>query len=118
MPDVLVVVRLGSTTLTDPILGRSVAESHDRWGIWGFSVLEVPDGDYQLLARLRPIVATRRRLLVADGPELVASGLPLLPTLDHPHWTVVVSEPSIAQFARVREVFRGPIDNPAWTGRV
>lgn len=117
IPNILVVVRLGSVTLTDPSLSRSVAESHDRWGIWGFSVLEVPDGDYMLLARLRPIVATRRCLLVADGSELVASGLPLLPTLDHPHWTVVVSEPSSAQFAKVRSIFRGPIDNPAWTHR-
>ena len=32
--------------------------------------------------RLRPIVATRRRLLVANGPELVGAGFPLLPTLD------------------------------------
>jgi hypothetical protein len=56
-------------------------------------------------------------LFVADGHELVAAGLPLLPTLDHPHWTVVVSEPSPDHFARVREVFRGPIDNPAWMGQ-
>lgn len=117
IPDVLVVVRLGSVTLNDPHLSRSVAESYDRWGIWGFSVLGVPDGDYALLARLRPIVATRRRLLVADGPALVAAGLPLLPTLDHPHWTVVVSEPTAAQFAKARTSFRGPVDNPAWTGR-
>lgn len=53
VPGVLVLVRLGSLTLSDPHLSRSVAESHDRWGIWGFSVLEVPGGDYQLLARLR-----------------------------------------------------------------
>ncbi len=81
----------------------------------GFSVLEVPDGDYAALARLRPIVATRRRLLVASGPALVAAGFPLLPTLDHPHWTVLLSEPSSDQFARVRTLFDGPIDNPAWT---
>ncbi|HEY3603154.1 MAG TPA: hypothetical protein VGL04_00685 [Sporichthyaceae bacterium] len=116
VPTVLVLVRLGSLTLSDPHLTRSVAESHDRWGIWGFSVLEVPGGDYHLLARLRPIVATRRRLLVADGTELVAAGLPVLPTLDHPHWTVVVSEPSAEQFAKVRGLFRGPVENPVWVG--
>lgn len=72
-------------------------------------------GDYAVLARLRPIVATRRRLLAASGPALVAAGFPLLPSLDHPHWTVVLSEPSPGQFARVRALFEGPIDNPAWT---
>lgn len=116
VPEVLAVVRLGSVTLGDDALAKSVAECHGRWGLWGFSVLEVPDGDYEQLARLRPIVATRRRLLVASGPELVAAGFPLLPTLDHPHWTVVLSEASADRFARVRLLFHGPIDNPAWQG--
>lgn len=44
VPDLLVVVRLGSVTLDDAALRKSVDECHDRWGIWGFSVLEVPDG--------------------------------------------------------------------------
>lgn len=117
VPAVLVVVRLGTVTLEDAALAKSVAECHERWGMWGFSVLEVPDGDYAALARLRPIVATRRRLLVTSGPALVAAGFPLLPTLDHPHWTVVLSEPLPGQFARVRALFEGPIDNPAWTRR-
>lgn len=117
IPAVLAVVRLGSVTLENAALAKSVAECRERWGMWGFSVLEVPNGDYEHLARLRPIVATRRRLLVASGPELVAAGFPLMPTLDHPHWTVALSEPSTDQFARVRVLFLGPIDNPAWTPR-
>ena len=104
------------TTSPTRHLERSVAECHGRWGIWGFSVLEVPDGDYKLLARLRPIVTQRRLLLVADGHDLVTSGFPLLPTLDFPHWTVQLSEPTPAQFARVRAHFRGPQPNPAWAG--
>jgi hypothetical protein len=117
VPAVLVVVRLGSVALDDGPLRKSVIECHDRWGLWGFSVLEVPDGDYRMLARMRPIVAARRRLLVADGLEVVEAGFPLLPTLDEPHWTVVLSEPTVEQFRRVRALFRGPIDNPAWSGR-
>jgi hypothetical protein len=117
VPAVLVVVRLGSVTLDDEPLRKSVSECHERWGLWGFSVLEVPEGDYAMLARMRPIVTSRRRLLVADGLELVEAGFPLLPTLDDPHWTVVLSEPTAEQFRRVRALFRGPIDNPAWTGR-
>jgi hypothetical protein len=114
-PPPLVVVRLGSLTLEDAALERSVEECHERWGIWGFSVLEVPDGDYGTLARLRPIVAARRRMLVAEGPELIDAGFPLLPTLDHPHWTVVLAAPTPEHFADVRSLFRAPIDNPAWT---
>lgn len=53
-PALLVIVRLGANTLTDTHLGRSISECHQRWGIWGFSVLEVPNGDFDQLARLRP----------------------------------------------------------------
>jgi hypothetical protein len=117
VPDLLVVVRLGSSTLVDEHLAKSTVECHARWGIWGFSVLEVPDGDYDALVRLRPIVATRRRLLVAHGEDLIASGFPLLPTLDAPHWTVTLAAPTVEAFVKVRSHFDGPIENPAWVGR-
>jgi len=39
VPDTIVVVRLGSNTLQDAHLAKSVAETHGRWGLWGFSVL-------------------------------------------------------------------------------
>lgn len=111
---VVIVVRLGERTLQDEHLARTTAETHGRWSIWGFSVLEVPAGDYAELVRLRPFVATRRLLFEANARDLIAAGFPLLPTLDHPHWTVQLSEPTPEQFARVRRLFRGPIANPAW----
>lgn len=110
----LVVVRLGAVTLSDDHLRRAVADCHSRWGLWGFSVLEVPDGDFAQLARLRPIVTARRQLLVASGVELVGAGFPLLPTLDSPHWTVVLTTPTSDVFEGVRRHFRGPIPNPAF----
>jgi hypothetical protein len=117
VPGLLVVVRLGVNTLGDRLLADACERTHARWGIWGFSVLEVPGGDYHELARLRPIVAERRQLLEADGHELAGAGFPLFPTLDYPHWTVVLSEQGSPMFARVRELFRGPIENPSWVGR-
>jgi hypothetical protein len=116
-PSGLVVVRLGARTMEDNLLLRSVEQCHDRWGIWGFSVFEVPDGDYDQLARLRPIVAERRQLLVANASELVDDGFPLLPTLDSPHWTVVLAAATAAQFGRVRMHFEGPIANPSYRPR-
>lgn len=77
--------------------------------------MEVPGGDdFAQLVRLRPEVGERRQILVADGKELIADGFPLLPTLDHPHWTVQMSEPTEGQFGRVRSHFRGPVPNPAF----
>ena len=115
-PELIVVVRLGVKTLDDTHLVRSIEECHFRWGIWGFSVLEVPNGDFSLLARLRPIIAERKQLMVAEGRKLVEAGFPLLPTLDSPHWTVALSSPEPAQLERVRELFVGPIENPTYNG--
>ena len=115
IPETLVVVRLGVVTLSDDRLRLACERCHVRWGVWGFSVLEVPDGnDYEQLVRLRPEVGERRQLLRADGHELAADGFPLLPTLDHPHWTVMLATPSHSLFDRVRSHFDGPITNPAW----
>jgi hypothetical protein len=103
--------------MDDDLLFRSVEQCHERWGIWGFSVLEVPDGDYDQLARMRPIVAERRQLLVADATALIDDGFPLLPTLDSPHWTVVLAAATPALFERVRGHFEGPIANPSYQAR-
>lgn len=110
----LVVVRLVARALDDELLRRSVDECHERWGIWGFSVLEVPGGDFEQLVRIRPIVGDRRQFMVADGEALIDDGFPLLPTLDFPHWTVVLATSSAGQFDRVCAHFRGPLDNPAY----
>ena len=80
-------------------------------------MLEVPGGDYNELLRLRPHIATRRRLHEARVSDLREAGFALLPTLDHPHWTVMLSDPSPMQFARVRQQFTGPLDNPVFAMR-
>lgn len=77
-------------------------------------MLEVPDGDYEQLVRLRPIVAGRRQFFVADGQSLIDDGFPLLPTLNSPHWTVVLAAATAGEFERVCSHFRGPLDNPAY----
>ena len=59
-------------------------------------------------------MAGRRQFLVADGAELIDDGFPLLPTLDSPHWTVMLAAASIGQFEGVRSHFRGPVDDPTY----
>lgn len=113
----LMVMRLGSETLGDKALAVQSSRTFERWGFYGFSVFEVPGGDWRMLARLQPLILDRPKVLTAEAPRLLAAGFPIFPTLNHPHWTVVLSEPSAGQFARVRDVFDGPIDNPVWTPR-
>lgn len=115
LPTTLIVVRLGTRTLDDVRLVAAAQRCHLRWGLWGFSVLEVPSGDdYDQLARLRPEVRERRQLLVARGDDLTGDGFALLATFDYPHWTVVLSSLDPRLLERVRGHFGGPIDNPAY----
>jgi hypothetical protein len=88
-----------------------------RWGFDGFSVFEVPGDDYTYLARLVPIIVLRSKLFRAEGAALIQAGFPVFPTADFPHWTVVLSEATSAQFAKVRALFSGPLDNLVWDGR-
>jgi len=117
-PQTLVVIRLGSTTLSDEKLAQQCARTFKRWGLHGFSVFEVPGGDYEQLARVAPIVTVRPKLFEADGSDVLDAGFSLISTQDYPHWTVVCPKPTSAQFAKIRDVFRGPLPNPAWTGRL
>ena len=115
-PTTLVMVRFGRTTLEDDKLRQNCEVTFARWGLHGFSVFELPDGDYGRLARLIPLLIDRQWVLEAAGSKLLADGFPLLPTRDHPHWTVVLAEPTPAQFSRVRRHFSEPKLNPVWAG--
>lgn len=103
--------------LTDENLAEQCDRSFSRWGLHGFSLLEVPGDDWQMLSRLRPVVAGRRLLFTVEARTLYDAGCPLLASEDHPHWTAVLSEPSLKQFGRLRSLFQGPQQNPAWAGR-
>lgn len=116
-PQRLIVLRLGTNTLNDRALGQSCERAYARCGLHAFSVLEIPNGNYELLGRLEPLVRKRRKFLEASGPDLLAAGFVLVPTLAYPHWSVVLSQPTPGQFEKVRGLFHGPVDNPVWEGR-
>lgn len=113
VPVSVVMVRQGSTTLDDRKLTMSCEVTRRRWGIFGFSVHELPHGDFEELARLAPILRERSRVLVASATDLLGDGFPLLPTGTYPHWTVVFSEPTGEQFSRVRVHFTAQT-NPSY----
>ena len=59
-------MHLGARTVDDDLLLLSVEQYHERWGAWGLSVPDVPEGDYDQLVRLRPIAVGR----TDAGPRL------------------------------------------------
>jgi hypothetical protein len=117
LPNTLVLIRFGRTTLADEKLRQNCEMTFARWGLHGFSVFELPDQDYERLGRLVPLLIDRQWVLEAAGSELLSDGFPILATREHPHWTVVLAEPTATQFARVRRHFSDPRVNPIWAGR-
>jgi hypothetical protein len=111
-----VLIRFGRSTLADGKLLQNCEVTFARWGLYGFSVFELPDGDYGRLARLVPLLVDRQWVLEAAAYALLADGFPLLPSRQYPHWTIVLAEPTSAQFARVRRHFSEPKRNPVWAG--
>jgi hypothetical protein len=112
-----VLIRLGRNTLTDRHLQAVSEDAFDKWGLFGFSTFGLGDGGYPELARFVPLVPYRQWVMEARTDDLIADGFPLLPSNDYPHWTVVLSEPSPTQFARVRRHFSEAMRNPVWVGR-
>ena len=110
-------IRFGRATLADEKLRQNCEMTFARWGLHGFSVFELPGGDYERLGRLVPLFVDRQWILEAAGSALVADGFPVLPTREYPHWTVVLAEPTEAQFAKVRRHFSEPKQNPVWAGK-
>ncbi|MCR1782323.1 hypothetical protein KVF89_07245 [Nocardioides carbamazepini] len=114
IPRTLLVLREGTNTLSNDSLAAACERAHAEIGMYGFSVLEVPGGGFAELARLRPLLRVRRKVMLASGRELIDDGFPLVPTFDHPHWTVVVPAPEDSTFERIRALFSAPVDNPAF----
>lgn len=117
LPAHLVLIREGVNTLTDIALATACERAHELTGIYGFSVLELPPGGYEALARLRPLLRIRRQLRTANGHALMAAGFALLPTWEYPHWSVIVSNPGPRQFSHVRSLFSQAIPNPTYQPR-
>lgn len=103
--------------MTDGHLEAACEDAFDRWGLFGFSTFGLGDGGYPELARFVPLVPYRQWVMEARSADLIADGFPLLPSRDHPHWTIVLSEPGSTQFASVRQHFSEPMRNPVWVGR-
>lgn len=110
-------LRLGVNTLSDGALARSCEQSFASLGMHAFSVFGLPDGGYHELARLVPVFVYRPKFLEAIARDVLAAGFALLPTSAAPHWSIVLAQPKPENFAVVRSLFRGPVNNPLWVGR-
>lgn len=113
-PERLVMIRLGRNTLIDTKLEETSIDTFDNWFLFGFSVYGLPDSGYEGLTRVVPFVALRQWVMEASSRALLDAGFPTLATKEAPHWTVVLSEPTPTQFARVRRFFSEPKQNSAW----
>jgi hypothetical protein len=58
-------------------------------------------------------IAAYRHIRLSTFGRLRSAGFELLPTFDHPHFTVVLGDHSEVTLARFARAFDAPIPNPA-----
>lgn len=74
VPKRLVLLQMGVNTLNDLALARTCPDAYDEWGIHAFSVLELPDDDWELLASVMPIVKRRQAIRKYDHRHGAGTG--------------------------------------------
>jgi hypothetical protein len=113
--DVLLVVRGGANTLSDAALERATGDTWEKFSFFGVSVFAAPDDDLVALSQRRPQLRRRREVRVARCADLRAAGFDVVATFANPdHYSVVLAEVGPAAFARLRDVFSGPVLNPGY----
>lgn len=67
-----------------------------------------------LLAERR--LRTRRDVVIAAVADVIAAGFAVLATFEAPHVSIVLTEPTLAEAARLRDLFGEPTPNPHYDG--
>lgn len=113
--DVVVVVRGGE--MNSAYVRKAAISSHDEFGIYGISVFAALEVDAMTLCRSEPGLAGYGKVRLSTAGRLRALGFVLLPTLDRPHFDVVLPDLDDDTLDRLELGFDNPIPNPAREGQ-
>jgi hypothetical protein len=109
--DAVVVVRGGE--MNSEHVRRTASQSHEELGIYGVSVFLALDDDLIGLCRGEPMLARYGKIRCSTTGRLRAAGFALLPTLERPHYDVVLPDLSVPTLDRLHRAFDAPVPNPA-----
>ena len=111
--DAIVVVRGGE--MNSDHVRRTATDAHDEYGVFTVSVFLALDGSVERLCGDRPELQRYGKVRSSTVGRLRSLGFALVPTLDRPHYDVVLPDLDDATLDRLEVGFDLPIPNPART---
>ena len=112
--DTVVVVRGGE--MNGDTVRRTATDAFDEFGIYTVSVFLALDATVDELCRDRPELQRYGKVRLTTAGRCDALGFALVPTLDRPHYDVVLPDLADATLDRLELGFDRPIPNPARSG--
>ncbi len=112
--DVVVVVRGGE--MNGDTVRRTATDAFDEFGIYTVSVFLALDATVDELCQDRPELQRYGKVRLTTAGRLRMLGFALVPTLDRPHYDVVLPDIADATLDRLELGFDRPIPNPARSG--
>ena len=112
--DVVVVVRGGE--MNGDTVRRTATDAFDEFGIYTVSVFLALDATVDELCQDRPELQRYGKVRLTTAGRLRTLGFALVPTLDRPHYDVVLPDLADATLDRLELGFDRPIPNPARSG--
>jgi hypothetical protein len=110
-PDETVVVVRGGEMNGDTVR-RTAADAFDEFGIYTVSVFLTLDATVDEICRERPELQRYGKVRLTTAGRLRSLGFALVPTLDRPHYDVVLPDLANATLDRLELGFDRPIANP------
>ena len=113
--DLLLVVRGGARTLSDPHLANQVGDCWERYRFFGVSVFAAPDDDLVAVGVSVRAIRIRSVVRVARCGALRSAGFEVMPTFANPwHFSVVLADATPDTFESLRSCFGQPVPNPGY----
>lgn len=112
--DVVVVIRGGE--MTGEFIRRTASDAHEELGIYAVSVFLTLDAAVEELCALEPFLVRYGKVRLSTVGRLRARGFPLIPTLDRPHYDIVLPDLDDPTLLRLDECFDPAVKNPGRAG--
>jgi hypothetical protein len=110
-PDDAVVVIRGGEMESDSVR-RSAERNHDAFGFYGISVFVAVDQPVRVLCANLGQIARYSKVRLSTAGRLRSEAFPIIPTLDRPHFDIVLPDLEHRTLARLDGCFGPPQPNP------
>ncbi len=108
--DAVVVIRGGE--MTGEFVRRTATDAHEELGVYAVSVFLALDADVGDLCAAEPFLVRYGKVRLSTVGRLRSGGFPLIPTLDRPHYDIVLPDLDDSTLRRLDGCFNAAVRNP------